>query len=592
MRYKLFIAASIVLILFGLLLRFYNLRYTTQFTWDQEDSVAYPARSIVVDHDLKLVGAKTGVGDLRIGPLYSYLASIFFAVFNNDPVAGAYLAATIAVVTVAVGFFLISRVFNRRVAFFFALMWSTSAFVVQFDRIPWNVNLLPLAAILTICGLFMCLKNEKRVGWVSIGIGFFLGVNSHASVVLLLIGVVGVVLLNRKILHPFAGFAFLFLIIGLLPLVLFDFRHEFMLSRNLYTFVSGSKTPLFLLLSRFNTVLKILFETIGRIVVFDGPSFLQQFVGLIIVMGFFVFRKLSTFRNYLMVFVVFSVSFLLGFSLYKGSISDYYFLGLLPLAVIGMAVIMDQLIKYRQTSSIFIIALSVFMVLTATTHATVPSGDSLGAKQDIVEAIKQHAENQKISINYDMEFGKQFGYEYLLDYYNVNRGTGENLPVYWISFPDSRFPGNADYTSHAISLGFPETAMHIYETKELLLYGRILLRIPNKWSVLQCPKDTHDTYVLTPDSFTSCASFGDAPDTIEIFFNTTCDRETVEIEEYKSMIDGNEFNTVPSDTDKEIIFSKEVGESQCIVFHQSLDSDSLTTDSILYDIDILSVFRD
>ena len=160
--HKILYPITFFLIISGIFLRFYNLRYHTQFDWDQENSVAYPARNILMTGKMPLIGARTGIGNLYLAPLYSYLAALFYNAFKMDPVAGAYLAAIISVVTILLGYLLTKKIFGQNIAYLFTLFWATSPFVLMFDRIPWNVNLFPLASLLTICGLFTVLNRNTN----------------------------------------------------------------------------------------------------------------------------------------------------------------------------------------------------------------------------------------------------------------------------------------------------------------------------------------------------------------------------------------------------------------------------------------------
>ena len=179
---KFFYRVCVLLIIIGIILRFVNLRYGTQFTWDQENSVAYPARDIIVNHKIPLIGAKTGVGDLYLNPFYNYLIAPFFALYALDPIAGAVSAGFISLVTILTGFFLIKARVGNIPALIFTLLWSVSPYIIASDRVPWNVNLLPLSTLLLFFGIWEIVDKKSSKGWYMSGLGLFLGATSHMSV--------------------------------------------------------------------------------------------------------------------------------------------------------------------------------------------------------------------------------------------------------------------------------------------------------------------------------------------------------------------------------------------------------------------------
>ena len=62
--------------------------------------------------------------------------------------------------------------------------------------------------------------------------------------------------------------------------------------------------------------------------------------------------------------------------------------------------------------------------------------NSLGYKQQIVEKIKKDAGGKVVDINYDMDLAWSVGYDYLIEYYKINKSKEVNHEItYWISYP-------------------------------------------------------------------------------------------------------------------------------------------------------------
>lgn len=513
-----------ILIAQGIFLRFYNLRLNTQFNWDQENSVAFPAKEIIFGRNLPLIGPRTGIGDLRLGPLYLYLAALFFAFFRMDPISGAVLAGILSSFTLVVGFVLVKKIFDFSVALYFSLIWATSTFIISLERIPWNVNLFPLSSLLVASGLWLSFKGRKARAWILTGLGLFLGVNSHFSVVLLVAVVLLSILLNKRIIDRRIILTILFLLLGLLPLIIFEIRHGFILSQNLFKFFAESTITLNRLLPKAVKTGAIILESIGRLLFFDETSWIQQTVAILFLCGLFFLRKDAQIRLFIKVFGLYLLIYLLSLILYAKITPEYYYLGLLPIAVIGYSLLFTKAQEeFPQFSTYLIIFLSIIFLRSLMLVAqTDPQG--LGAKQQLVAKIKEISPEQPAGVVYDMELGHSYGYEYLLYYYNLRKvPVEESDNIFWISYPKTRFPGKADYIFGNLALGVPVTSKKIFNTKELELYSHLFkLRIPKNWQALQCPSLDFDKYLLSANQAASCISFDKESTGIAIYNLPNC----------------------------------------------------------------------
>jgi 4-amino-4-deoxy-L-arabinose transferase-like glycosyltransferase len=238
-NYALYTLLFTVFIIGGIFLRFYNLRYNTQFNWDQENSLAYPARDILVNHHLTLIGPRTSVGGFYLGPFYTYYVTAFYALFDLDPISGAVSAAVLATITIIFGYILVSSYFGKHIGILFALIWSVSTFVISFDRIPWNVNLFPLCSLLVLMGALLAKEKRYVTGYLSMGIGVLLGVSSHFSVIFLFSIVCTWLLLHRTLWNKYILILIVCILIGILPLVVFEYRHGFLMTQGTTSFASS-----------------------------------------------------------------------------------------------------------------------------------------------------------------------------------------------------------------------------------------------------------------------------------------------------------------------------------------------------------------
>lgn len=507
-RQHFFTAALIAIIIAGVILRFINLRSGTQFEWDQAHSVAYPALEIIKQHHFPLIGPRTGIGDLRLPPLYSYLVTPVFYIFHGDPIAGAVSAALFSALTVFILFHLCQNAFGYKTAVFASLLYVTSPLVFSFERIPWNVNLLPLSAILVYFGLHKATeKSSTTLGWTLIGLGWLLAVNSHASAIFLIIPVLIYLIIEKKIRSRNIFLALGILGVGILPLIIFDLRHNFLIFNNLTRFLNHSTGSVIPLSQKVLLSGNIILDFIGSTYLYGAPSWILKTASIVFLYSLYQCRKDETFLVWRKIFIVFIGIYFLGFILYKENPPNYYFLGILPLTIVLITLLYRKLIKILPDLYPVIIIFHALLLIQITITAFKVDPKGLFIKENVIKTIKTAASNQPVNVIYDMELVWNSGYDYLLDYYQVKQDSG-SAQRFWLSYPASRFPGKPDYIFGNIALGIPKTVDNVFATKDINLFNDLfLIRASRSWSVIECPDQDNDLYILSPEKEISCGNF-------------------------------------------------------------------------------------
>jgi 4-amino-4-deoxy-L-arabinose transferase-like glycosyltransferase len=493
-------------ILIGIFFRFYNLRYNSQFTWDQENSLAFPAREIIVNHHFPLIGAKTGVGDLYLSPLYSYMAAFFYWIFRLDPIGGAVFAGIVSTLTIGLGYILMKLLFGHRIAFYTAVILSISPFLLSHDRIAWNVNLFPLATMLFFSGLFRLLSKKKEMsGWMLTGIGLFLGLTSHFTVIFLVFLSLFLTVLRREMRNWKSLIPFLFMLLAITPLIVFNFRHDNILLQNATNFFENSINSPTGLFTRVIQIAHLQIKMIGEILLTNTSSWLQTTVGLCFLLYFGL--KYHANKLFCLLYGLFFFTYLFGFSIYKGPVPSYYLSGLMLVSVIGWGILVNDLVSCSGKSKVLLLIPAVALLSQSYFRIHFISDQSIGAKQDIVKYIKSDSNNKQFSVLFDMDLGWRFGYDYLFYSEGIeNLNVSSSANTYWISYPQSRFPGIADYVNHGIALGVPDTTSKILETKDVEFYSQLLkMRVPKNATIAQCPSIDFDSYIISSEDTVSCS---------------------------------------------------------------------------------------
>ena len=168
----------IIIFCFELFLRFYQMDVKNAFGYDQVDN-AWAAKNLIVNHQWPLVGmVAKGNSNIYIGPFYYYLISIFYWIFNLNPIASAVFAGFTSIFTFWVIFYISKKLFSTEVAII-AIFINTFFFpAILFDRIQWPVNLIPSISYLIFYVLYRITQGDvKKIMMLAMLVGFSFSVH-------------------------------------------------------------------------------------------------------------------------------------------------------------------------------------------------------------------------------------------------------------------------------------------------------------------------------------------------------------------------------------------------------------------------------
>jgi 4-amino-4-deoxy-L-arabinose transferase-like glycosyltransferase len=336
----------------GAFLRLYNLRSTLNFLGD-EGRDAIIVSNFLKNFDIMLVGPTASVGKIQLGPLYYYFMAPWLKLFNFDPVGPAFGVALIGIVTIPVLHFVTKKMFNPITANIVTLMYTFSSIVIHHTRGSWNPNPMPLIAILLIYSLFMTYKHKKYKYLIWSLTLFAIGLQLHYMILLLLPFLLLIYLLtffqakNKKFFIKNLILGILVFIIFALPLVIFDFRHNFLNWQGfLEFFQKGHHSPQIW----YQPIIDIkgrVITVIGNLLGFEGNSELRNPLAKILALAFlglaFLKRKNKSYQLIALYFI-FSI---LGLSIYSGDVFYHYLGFLFPLPFIILALILDFFWQFK-----------------------------------------------------------------------------------------------------------------------------------------------------------------------------------------------------------------------------------------------------
>ncbi len=165
----------LLIIILGMYLRFFKIESILEFGWDQARD-AWKTRDILIGK-LVLNGPRTGVGHMELGPLWFYLLAPFYYLTNLDPTGANYLNFFVNLFNFIAIFIVTKKIFGKKAALFVTFFYATNRYLIQINRVPWNVSPVPGVAMIIFYSIYKVVY-EKKYNFIFL-ISFLTGLFFH-----------------------------------------------------------------------------------------------------------------------------------------------------------------------------------------------------------------------------------------------------------------------------------------------------------------------------------------------------------------------------------------------------------------------------
>lgn len=204
-------------------------------------------KGIVFDHHLTLIGPYTSLTGVFQGPLWYYLLAIPTFITRGDPWGTVVLMLLISMAVLGVVFYFSQKLFGNLAALIITFLFAVSPQAVAAATFSWNPHPMWLVVTLFIFTFYYVIQGSKRAFlfyWPLIAIGFHF---ETAMGVFLLVGSLIYFLLfqRKKLFSKNSLFGMFISIVFFLPQIIFDLRHDFLMTRSIMKIFGGSSQGLF-----------------------------------------------------------------------------------------------------------------------------------------------------------------------------------------------------------------------------------------------------------------------------------------------------------------------------------------------------------
>lgn len=425
----------LIIITLGIFLRFYKIKEAFQFDHDQEVA-ANAAFNFLEKGKLSLIGQELSFPGFFLGPLHNWINIIPYALCNRQPDCVPYFFTIIGVLTSIVIFLVMDKIVTREAAFVTSIIFVASFAAIGFERGVNSNYFLPLSSTI----LFFSLYNYFKGSNIYLVMGAFIAglatVNFNPVFVFSSAAFFLTSLARARKdfkIYVISSFAFL---INYLPLLIFNIRHENILSQSLLQFISQNAQETGFLERIIHLTRAVIFPFWANFLFQSAKMLFLIFLLIITLLGFYYLFKSK--EKVLLFLPVCILTTLFGFMFYKGSIPDYYFIQtLLPFAILTSIVVT----KNRILALIF---LSIFLFMNLKAAQSYNTIINYQIKKQAVDYIIRDSREKSFNVYYDFPIGLNTGYTYLFkaEGHQPQEG-GDNL--YIIDFKD---PEDFDFTKY------------------------------------------------------------------------------------------------------------------------------------------------
>jgi 4-amino-4-deoxy-L-arabinose transferase-like glycosyltransferase len=422
----------ILIFIVFLFFRLYNLDGRIGFGWDQERDAQ--TISEILSGNPTLLGPRVqGPSGFFLPPYFFYLLAPFYLLTGGNPFATVIFVGFWSVLFFVVTYFVLSKVFSKTVALIFLALWAVNPLAVSLDSMTWNPVAIPLFVILMIYWIYKFMKVRKTKYLFLIGLTLGFGTSFHVQfllVALMLVPVVSDLIKKGKILSLF--YAIVGFVVPFLPILLFDFRHNFLNTKLIFDFLTNGTVA--------NRVLPVWNNLITSMLGMGSAKYLGLLFYILVALALYLTGKnikkdihKKIFDGALFVWL-FTIPI---FYFFSRNPSEYYFNYLLVPVFLIAAYLINVKKLWGKIVIIFLVALFVFRGTSLFGNA--PTG--LREKDRAVRFLGDITRGKSaFNVSFKVPANEDAGFRYLLKYYKVGYTGNPIDPLIEFVIPSDKVP--------------------------------------------------------------------------------------------------------------------------------------------------------
>lgn len=291
-------------------------------------------RQIVLDHNIPLIGPTTGLAGLFYGPWWYYILTVPFFLAHGNPQGVALFMALAGVVSIILAYYFGRKLEGELLGLILAGLVSFSQYFIGLSVQIWNPNIAPILLLFLLISLYRLFTQQKSSFFLLLFMGIILGLMLDVEIVfgmLLLLSLFVFFIVFRRdrlflrqmLLVPLGIF------VMVSPRVLFEFRHQFIMTSTLIRSFSESREPaVYDFLGTFVTKLLTYFNLFSE-TVSAGNGYIALFVLIFVFVTLLNYYRNASFlqKTFIKLSVTVIFVFFVAINFFPHAIWGHYLVG-------------------------------------------------------------------------------------------------------------------------------------------------------------------------------------------------------------------------------------------------------------------------
>lgn len=343
------------------------------FTYDVgRDMLA--VEKIILKHQFPLIGATTGLSGLFYGPWWYYILSIPFFISGGNPQFIASFMVLVGILTIILIYYFGEKIGGNFLGLILAYFVAFSPMMIGISAQIWNPNFIPFFIVLVlflINKLFISSKKNIPPQYFFF-FGLLLGLILDLEIVFGIIFLIGIgisifILFKEKIQLNKIFFILAGFLLVLLPRLLFELRHDFLMTRKLLGYLDQIFTQDNSLSFQIHIAdtLKIFKSQLDQTLFGQNPLIGSGAIILFAVILLAYYKNFElTKKLYLKFIAIVLVCFIIILSVFPGDIWGHFLIGVPILYILLTSLVISEIKKCINASSlvIYLVLLVLFIV--------------------------------------------------------------------------------------------------------------------------------------------------------------------------------------------------------------------------------------
>ena len=212
------------------------------FFWFDQGLDTILTKMLVVDHKINLVSRYSGLAGVLMGPLWTWLLAIPFFLSSGNPAANTVFFSLLSVASSLVVYKFIRPV-SPSAAVLSTIIFLFAPVLISYSQIISSPSPISFLSVFFVWFLYQLAIEKRVVCWIPLLllVGVFFQMEIAVAIFLLpvIVAVISVFRQWRIFLPRYLLFGLLALGITFLPQLIFDLRHDFLISRGIIHLFTG-----------------------------------------------------------------------------------------------------------------------------------------------------------------------------------------------------------------------------------------------------------------------------------------------------------------------------------------------------------------